>query len=467
MLRFHTYWAIIDCAIAFSVGILATVPHMSTPLSFSALSEAAQAHVWSAILFAACVTTLSRLFGLHSFKTKLSIASELLLIAQNVSVSACGVYGGMHFWHAGPPPGQTLPAEMLLTTALIFASRHMWRRNKESLSRRGIASRNFIIAGADPLGIEVRDYLTSLRYSGYRFKGFVTLDDEAPNSSAFRQGEIVGSINELTSLARFLFVDEVIFARRPSTPNVLADFLHVARDTGIDVRLIPSLSETVNHRAFLEYVGDLPTFPVYRRKLKSVSRIVKRAIDLVVATIGILFAMPVLLVIAIAIKLSSPGPVFYRSKRLGYKGSAFTCYKFRTMVPNADKILQSLAHLNERDGILFKMTNDPRITRVGAFLRKYSLDELPQLWNVIKGDMSLVGPRPPLSSEVAQYQTAHLRRLDVVPGITGLWQVEARNDPSFDNYASLDGKYVNDWSVWLDLTILFRTARVVVMGTGS
>jgi lipopolysaccharide/colanic/teichoic acid biosynthesis glycosyltransferase len=137
------------------------------------------------------------------------------------------------------------------------------------------------------------------------------------------------------------------------------------------------------------------------------------------------------------------------------------------MVANADKMRDDLAHKNERDGILFKMTNDPRITRVGAWLRKYSLDELPQFFNVLMGDMSLVGPRPPLASEVEKYDLAHLRRLDVLPGITGLWQVEARQDPSFDSYISLDTAYVENWNLMLDLRILARTVGVVLGGTGS
>jgi lipopolysaccharide/colanic/teichoic acid biosynthesis glycosyltransferase len=148
-------------------------------------------------------------------------------------------------------------------------------------------------------------------------------------------------------------------------------------------------------------------------------------------------------------------------------GRVFTCYKFRTMVEDAASMQAAVAHLNERKGIIFKITNDPRVTGVGAVLRKYSLDELPQLWNVLRGDMSLVGPRPSISSEVAQYKTAHLRRLDVVPGITGLWQVEARQDPSFENYILLDSRYVNNWSLWLDLKILLRTVNAVITGTGT
>jgi lipopolysaccharide/colanic/teichoic acid biosynthesis glycosyltransferase len=197
------------------------------------------------------------------------------------------------------------------------------------------------------------------------------------------------------------------------------------------------------------------------------SLFLKRTIDIVVAFIASILFLPLLVVIAVAIKLQSPGPVLYVSKRVGHKGRVFTCYKFRTMVEQAASMQPQLAHLNERRGILFKISNDPRITLLGAFLRKYSLDELPQLWNVLLGDMSLVGPRPPISSEVEQYDASHLRRLDAVPGMTGLWQVEARQDPSFKSYISLDSKYVNHWSLQLDLQILLRTVGVVLRGTGT
>jgi lipopolysaccharide/colanic/teichoic acid biosynthesis glycosyltransferase len=171
--------------------------------------------------------------------------------------------------------------------------------------------------------------------------------------------------------------------------------------------------------------------------------------------------------IALLIRLDSPGPVFYRAVRIGRKGRTFTCLKFRTMVADADKLQQDLEDKNERDGILFKISNDPRVTRVGAWLRKYSLDELPQFFNVLIGDMSLVGPRPPLAAEVEKYDLRHLRRLDVLPGITGLWQVEARQDPSFDSYISLDTAYVENWNLVLDLRILARTVGAVLSGTGS
>jgi lipopolysaccharide/colanic/teichoic acid biosynthesis glycosyltransferase len=198
----------------------------------------------------------------------------------------------------------------------------------------------------------------------------------------------------------------------------------------------------------------------------SVGYLVKRALDLVVATLGLVVLAPILVIIAIGVKLDSPGGVLYVDKRIGRRGRTFDCYKFRSMVANADQLRARLAHKNERDGILFKIANDPRVTHFGRRLRKHSLDELPQLYNVIRGDMSLVGPRPPRANEVQQYNPAELRRLDVLPGLTGLWQVEARQDPSFSSYISLDTAYIENWSLLLDLKILVRTIGVVVAGSG-
>jgi exopolysaccharide biosynthesis polyprenyl glycosylphosphotransferase len=193
----------------------------------------------------------------------------------------------------------------------------------------------------------------------------------------------------------------------------------------------------------------------------------KRWLDVALSIVALILLSPVLLGVAIAVKLDSRGPILYFSERIGKKGRVFRCTKFRTMVRDADKRRADVMHMNERDGVLFKISNDPRITKVGGFLRKYSLDELPQFFNVLRGDMSIVGPRPPLASEVREYKLSHLRRLDVTPGITGLWQVQARQDPSFDSYISLDVTYIENWSIWLDLKILARTVGVVLAGTGT
>jgi exopolysaccharide biosynthesis polyprenyl glycosylphosphotransferase len=195
--------------------------------------------------------------------------------------------------------------------------------------------------------------------------------------------------------------------------------------------------------------------------------LLKRIGDIILSCLILIAISPLLLIVALAIKLDSRGSVFYTSERIGKKGRVFRCTKFRTMVFDADQRRAEVMHMNEREGVLFKISNDPRITRLGRFLRKYSIDELPQFYNVLRGDMSIVGPRPPLASEVREYKLSNLRRLDVTPGITGLWQVQARQDPSFDSYISLDVAYIENWSIWLDIKIIMRTIGVVLAGTGS
>ena len=268
------------------------------------------------------------------------------------------------------------------------------------------------------------------------------------------------------ALARALFIDEIFFSV-PAEQEVVIDLVQRARTIGVDVRVVPDLYDGLAWNAPVEYVGQFPTIPLHQRKFPAGAFMIKRILDIVLSTIALVVLSPVLLAIALAVRLDSAGPIIYRARRVGRKGRTFHCMKFRTMVVNADALKASLQDKNERDGILFKMSNDPRITRVGRFLRKYSLDELPQFLNVLLGEMSLVGPRPPIASEVERYDLAHLRRLDVLPGVTGLWQVEARHDPSFDSYISLDTAYVENWTVWLDIKILLRTVSVVVGGTGS
>lgn len=193
----------------------------------------------------------------------------------------------------------------------------------------------------------------------------------------------------------------------------------------------------------------------------------KRFGDVFGAGLALLLLLPVLAAIALLIKLDSPGHIVYQAQRVGRKGRLFRCYKFRTMVSNAEALKMPLRRNNERSGPFFKIVNDPRITRLGHLLRRYSLDELPQLWNVVKGDMSLVGPRPHPVDDFAAYEIAHLARLDVTPGITGLWQVTARRDPSFERGMALDREYIRTWSLATDWRILMKTVFAVMQGSGD
>jgi exopolysaccharide biosynthesis polyprenyl glycosylphosphotransferase len=193
----------------------------------------------------------------------------------------------------------------------------------------------------------------------------------------------------------------------------------------------------------------------------------KRFLDIVISSFGLLLISPILILTSLAIKLDSEGPILFKQVRVGKNGRLFTFYKFRSMVENAELLKDSLKHLNEMDGPCFKIKNDPRVTKVGRFLRKTSIDELPQLWNVLKGEMSLVGPRPLPLEEVVLMESWHLERLNVIPGITGLWQVNGRNNLSFHHWMELDIEYVRRWSIWLDLKLLLKTIPVVLLRIGA
>jgi exopolysaccharide biosynthesis polyprenyl glycosylphosphotransferase len=350
-----------------------------------------------------------------------------------------------------------------VTLVLLMVRRAIERKMMQRRFLQGRETRNVLIVGNGRVAHALRNHLQSLPHMGFRFMGFVSLSNEAEDTA---NPQVIGNIRNCVALARSLFVDEIYFST-PADKQTVVGVVAEAREIGIDVRVVPDLYDGLAWNAPVEFIGQFPTIPLHQRDFPKGAFLIKRVMDVSLSVLALLVAAPFMAAIALLIRMDSPGPIFYRAARIGRKGRTFTCYKFRTMVANADKLREDLVQHNERDGILFKMNNDPRITKFGARLRKYSLDEVPQFFNVLTGDMSLVGPRPPLASEVKKYDLSHLRRLDVLPGMTGLWQVEARQDPSFDSYISLDTAYVENWNLLLDLRILARTIGVVLGGTGA
>jgi len=354
---------------------------------------------------------------------------------------------------------------IVFTMGVSFLALMAWRRIRRRRLQTSYASdcRNVLIVGQGDQAQALHDELKENPQFGYVVKGILGCSEGQP---CHLQGDkVVGSIEKLRTVARQHFIDE-IFVCHPDR-EIVKRVADEAQRCGLGVHIIPDLYDGLAWGAPVEYLGRFPTMYLPHLPKPVVALMLKRWLDAVCSIAALLIGLPLLLLIAIAIKLDSRGPVIYRSARIGRKGRTFRCYKFRTMSANAETLKASLQHLNERDGVLFKITNDPRITRLGRFLRKYSLDELPQFWNVLKGDMSMVGPRPPLANEVQQYELDHLRRLDVLPGITGLWQVESRCNPSFASYISLDVQYVERWHLLLDLKILLKTMVVVVAGSGQ
>ncbi len=427
-----------------------------------------KASVLYLLFFSAVLVFISRSFGLYGPIQNRSGLHEQRMTVQAALTAGLLLCGALYLWHGIAVSRVVVLLLVAITTLLLCTRRAIWRRMEYKRYLEGLETRNVLIVGAGRVAHALRNHLESLRHLGFRFKGFVALTEREAESG---DADVIGDVRNTLTLARSLFVDEIFFSV-PAEKKLVISLVEEARALGIDVRVVPDLYDGLAWNAPVEYIGQFPTIPLHRRDFPIGSFLMKRALDTTISAVALTLAAPFMLVIAAAVKLEglrtgTGGPVFYKAARIGRKGRTFTCYKFRTMVPEADHMKADLQHMNERRGVLFKIAKDPRITAVGRVLRKYSLDELPQFVNVVRGDMSLVGPRPPIASEVEQYNLAHLRRLDVLPGITGLWQVEARQDPSFDSYISLDTAYVENWSFWLDLKILARTIGVVITGTGS
>jgi len=325
--------------------------------------------------------------------------------------------------------------------------------------RRQRESRRTLLVGAGPVARAIARTLRNDRSQRAVVRGFVD-DDPALSPDA------LGQLADLDWLARSEFIDEVILAL-PGQPSKTRQAAEIALRNHLDIRAVPDLPPGPWPDALMDYIGEVPIVTLHREPVPTVALSLKRVVDFCGAMLGLAITAPVIAIVAAFIRLESPGPIFYSAERTGIKGRRFRCYKFRSMVADADHLKDDLRSRNQREGPIFKIIDDPRITRVGRFIRRYSLDELPQLWNVLCGDMSLVGPRPHPVDEVNHYELHHYRRLDVKPGITGLWQITARHSPSFDLNMHLDLTYIENWSLRLDLQILLSTVRVLFAPEGA
>ena len=338
-----------------------------------------------------------------------------------------------------------------------------WRFWKHEVDKHRVMNgrdgRNILIVGADDVGQALARYFEENKYLGYVVKGFL-------DQNHISDPRILGRVEALSKLALTEFIDEV-FITIPSDRGLVNEVVLEARKHHLAVNVVPEMFDGLGWWVPVHHIGGFPIMQLLREPIPELGLFVKRCADIVISALSIIALSPAMALAALVIRLDSPGPAIYRSWRVGRKGRKFICYKFRTMVANADGLKDGLRDKNERDGPFFKITSDPRLTRIGAFLRRYSLDEFPQLWNVFKGDMSLVGPRPHPLDDYAQYIPEYLRRLDVKPGITGLWQVYARRDPSFERNLSLDLEYIENWNLWLDVKIGLKTFFEVIKGSGA
>ena len=332
---------------------------------------------------------------------------------------------------------------------------------------RGLGRERVLVVGGTGLGRQVMERIVAQSHLGYALVGY--LDDGAPPpgqrpDSHFRH---LGPIDDLVAFVYSGAADQVILALPFWQHHQLPGLVAVCREAGVEFRVAPDLYELSFDRIDVGDLSGIPLIGLKELSLTGWNLVVKRAMDLALTLLAAPIVLPLAAIIILAIRRDSPGQAIFRQLRIGKGGRPFTAYKFRTMVADAEARKAELAALNEADGPIFKIRNDPRMTRVGRILRRTSLDELPQFWNVLRGEMSLVGPRPPTPDEAACYEEWHRRRLDVTPGLTGLWQVLGRSDTSFDEMVRLDIYYAENWSPGMDLRILLQTIPVVISGKGA
>ena len=446
-------------------GNLARRPYRGTTNEFLALL----------MLYSVLTVLFCRTFGLYDTREARPLVDRAwsLLKAVALSTGLLAIFAWVSRLAAVSPLAVTCAGMLNL---LAFGGWRLWHRqlaSKRVLARK--QARNVLIIGRNGAAHRLAESLEQNPHLGYVVVGSISVNGHGndENNGHGNDGHgsssvapALGSLDDLSRIARAYFVDEILIAP-PFQKDLVRRVLVLARHNRLDVKMVPELYQEIAKPSLMDYMGEIPVLSLHREPIPANTLIIKRTIDVVLSSISITFALPLFLLIALAIKLDSRGPVFYCAPRVGKKGRKFTFYKFRTMAIDAEKQKERLRALNERSGPFFKITNDPRITRVGFWLRKFSLDELPQLWNVVMGDMSMVGPRPHPLDDYAQYRLEDLRRLDVLPGITGLWQVSARKDPSFEKNLALDLDYIENWSPLKDFKILMKTVPAVLRAQGE
>ena len=364
-------------------------------------------------------------------------------------------------------------SRLLLVWALVFivvfigSARLLRRWSLRALYRRGHLVDNVLVVGSGEVARGVIRTLLARPDLGFRVVGYL---DEGTGEYAIGSGRIpnLGSYRDLSRVLQEEADLHTVFISLPGDMHrQIMNLLRIARSYHVSAQVVPDLLQLSLNRVEFINMSGIPMLGTREVRINRVGRIAKRALDL---SIVIILGIPVLLltaIIAIAIRLDSPGPVIYSAVRVGRKGKLFDMYKFRSMVADADAQKAALQASNEADGPIFKIKDDPRLTKVGRWLRRSSLDELPQLYNVLRGQMSLVGPRPPLAEEVAEYKPWQRQRLSVIGGMTGLWQVSGRSDLTFDELCLLDIYYIENWSLSTDIRILLQTIPIALFGRGA
>ncbi|MFT3943029.1 MAG: sugar transferase [Ancrocorticia sp.] len=454
-------------------GLLALADTIAIGLSFLVATVVAQGvrgypmtteGYLATAIFAVLWIAIVSIFGTYALSQVRAGAIEYKRVI-NASFTTAGVISIICYLLNYEYPRLLFGVWMLMGVVLLSISRVIRRRAMQHLHRNGRFITPLLIAGSSSHADEVAAVLNREKWLGYKVKGVVTNEKLSSTKTGL---PVLGAMENLPTIVKANGAPAVVFAEGSFDSS--AEFRRLAwqlEQSRVQMILAPTLADVSAERLEFRPVAGLPLVDVARPTAAKSLRWVKRSIDVVGSALFLILTSHILLATMIAIKLEDGGPIFFKQRRVGLNGEEFDCLKLRSMCVDAEARLAALQAENEGSGVLFKMKDDPRITRTGKIIRRFSVDELPQLWNVFRGDMSLVGPRPALPKEVAQYDSDTRRRLRVRPGLTGLWQVSGRSRLSWEDTVRLDLYYVDNWSLTQDMIILLRTAKAVVGSDGA
>ena len=401
----------------------------------------------------------------ESFKTK-TLFQEAFAIFKVVFAGSFIIGFGVFFLRYFMISRAVMVFFGLLNFLFLVGERLVIREIMKYRRSKGWGFLNIIIVGTGKEAEEIAEVIDQQHHWNLRLVGFVTIDGKSQKKTV-KGHPVLGERDDFPRIINGNVIDEVIFAVPRQSMESLGDLFLLCEEEGIKTRVVLNIFPHVFSKIFLERLQDIPLLTFTSTPTDEFSLFIKRVIDIVISSVCLILLSPLFLIVSLLIKMTSEGPVFFKQDRSGLYYRRFTMYKFRSMVVDAEERKRDLRHMNEMDGPIFKIRNDPRITGIGKWIRRTSIDEFPQLINVLKGEMSLVGPRPHPVEEVREYTTWQRRRLSMKPGITGLWQIGGRSNTTFAESMKNDLNYIDNWSLWLDIKILTKTLPAALLGKGA
>ncbi len=421
---------------------------------------------WLLLIYLVALLASNYLHGFYTFGRTLTNGEILTLTARSTTIVMLCIMVVLFAFKIQSISRLFVVMFGVVHFALAMLAKLAMKHITGRMQSQGFNTVNALIIGTGPLARRMIASIASRPELGYRLIGCVDVDPALVGTDV--EGiRVIGLASDLENILLREQVDEVFFAMPAHLIGNLPRIIWACEEIGIRFSLMADFLQTSIAKAGVRYFLDVPLLTFSTTPSQVGQLIIKAVLDRVLTAVGIVVLAPVFAAIAIAIKLDSPGPVLFRQVRSGLNGRRFTMYKFRTMVENAEQLQEELRRFNEMSGPVFKMTRDPRVTRVGRWLRRTSMDELPQLVNVLMGDMSLVGPRPPIPEEVERYERWQRRRLSMRPGLTCYWQISGRNEVNFAEWMEMDLMYIDNWSLKLDFIILGKTIPAVISGRGA